>query len=221
MADFEFTSLVLSCEVQVPGPLEDIAGGKLAAFESLVRDLYPAGRAWTAEKASNTAKLLRAVAWALAQVEAQVIKFQTETDPIRTSELIGEWERALGLPDPCLGPSPSLEARRAAVLSKLVGLQGASTAEVLGYLANLGYTVTLERYSMSGAGATFAGDLLTGATWPFVLGVHYWGAGDRAILECALPHLLPAQVGVAFYYGEVTPAELQLDLEVPQLHTIF
>lgn len=221
MADFTFSSLVLELEVQLPAPLEDIVGEKLPAFEQLVRDLYPAGRAWTTDPSSNTTKLLRSIAWALAQVEAQVIAYTTETDPTKTAQLVSDWERALELPDPCLGPSPTLEARRAAVLTKLVGLQGASTGEVLAFLGSLGYSVTLERYTATGAGLACAGDLLTGTAWAFVLGVHYWGAGDRTVLECALPHRLPAQVAVVFYYGEVTPCELAIDYELPELLTIY
>jgi uncharacterized protein YmfQ (DUF2313 family) len=220
MADFELEALILEIESVVLEPLEDGRGPRLAAFEALTRELYPHGRAWTSAPGSVTLGVLGAIAEALIDVELQVDRFAAETNPETTSALLAEWEQALGLPDPCIGAGANIEARRASIVRTLVGMQEVSTSGVLGFLAMLGYAVTLERFEPLKAGSGGAGDPVYGIQWQFVLGVHYWGSGDRTVLECSLPHVLPAHVAVVFYYGEFTPADLSFDIVLPPLLTI-
>jgi len=185
------------------------------AFEALARDLWPRGRLWRAEAGSTQAELLAGLALEIAEIEISTRTLLREMTPETTHHLLVEWERALGLPDPCLGIGADEEARRAAIVARLVGLAGATQAEILSFLASLGYVVTLEEHEPSGAGTTFAGDLLTPGAWRFVLTVHYWGALDRARLECSLSHRLPAHVVARFLYGEATPEPIVLEL-IPQ-----
>jgi uncharacterized protein YmfQ (DUF2313 family) len=220
VADFEFASLVLEFEAELPLPLVDTAAARLPAFESLVRDLYPNGRAWSTAPASVTAGVLRAIAAAIVEVELQVDRFQTDTNPARTIDLVSEWERALGLPDPCLGSNQNMETRRASITSRLAGNAGVSTPEVLAMFAALGYTVTLLHFSPLKAGSALAGHFVYGIAWQYVLGIQYLGSADRALLECALGHRLPAQVVLVFYYGEFEPQELALDFYAPPIDSI-
>lgn len=220
MADFEFNSLVLEFEAQLPLPLEDFDTDSLPAFAALVRELYPRGPAWPNVQGSTTDAVLTSIAAALVSVEHQVHRFRTDTNPLTTIDLVEEWERALDLPDDCQAPSTSLEDRRRAIVAALTGLAGASTSEVLALLARLGYSVTLQRFEPFKAGSGDAGELCYGVAWQYVLGVHYWGAGDRAALECLLPHRLPAHVVVVFYYGEHEPQKMALDFTVPPILSI-
>lgn len=221
MADFEFDSLVLESETPPLDSLDDKRAALHPIFLALVRELYPHGRAWTKDPTSVTYKLLDGIADALVDLDIEVATFRREANPAFTSQLLDEWEEALGLPDPCLGSNATEEARRGAIIARLVGLQGASTSELLAFLAGLGYSVSFKHFAPYRVGSAVAGDLLWGTQWQFVLGVHYWGSGDRARLECALRHRMPAQVTVVFYYGETYPADLFDDLVVPPLQFIF
>lgn len=212
MADFTFESLVLECYLPLISPLVDLAPALQPRFQDLARELYPHGPAWTRDPASVTYQVLAAVAAAAVDVELQIEKFRAETDPTRTSELLAEWERALGLPDGCLPVGADEEARRSAVVARLAGLQAVSEADLVAFLAALGFTVTFQYFTPMVAGMG-AGLPDYGPEWQFVFAVHYWGGGNRALLECSLPHILPAHVVVLFFYGEFGVQPLFLDCE--------
>ncbi len=220
MADFEPQAVVAEAEVPDLAPLEDLAAALIPVFAEVMRQHWPHGPAWTTDPTSDTYRMLTAIAAAVADVEMQLGAFRIECDPTRTSQLIAEWERSLGLPDPCLGPSPNIEARRASVVAKLSNIQGWTSAEIVAFLAGLGYAVTLSTYQPFKAGSGQAGQLVLGAQWQFALAITYWGAGDRDRLRCALNHRVPAHVALVFYFGELTPQEMASDAEVPELGQI-
>lgn len=204
--DFEFESFVQEQEFYPLEPFVDVAAAQFPRFVDLAEKLWPRGRAWHHEPDSMTTAVLESIAHEGSIIEAQVEKMARETDPSRTSELLPEWERALRLPDPCLGPDLTDDQRRASVLDRLVGLQGVSTPELTDYLAGLGYAVTLSHFKVCKAGSALAGEPCLGIGWAFTLAVTYWGSGDRARLECAVRNVMPAHAEVVFYYGEFEPA---------------
>lgn len=219
MADFEPQTLLFDFELETPGPLFDEATALLPRALSQVREAYPHGPAWNESLDSRTADILSTIALAVVDVELQKLRFVAEADPSRTSQLLPEWETSLGLPDPCLGQGADEAARRSAILTKLAGQQGFSTPEILALLSGLGYTVTLQHFDPWTA--TFgAGELMYGEAWVWVLGVHYWGALSRTVLECALRHRAPAQVVIIFFYGELTPADAGFEFFVPPIQSL-
>lgn len=221
MADFEPASLAIEYECPPIGPLVDELASIAPLFRGLARELYPRGRAWTTDPASTTARLLATIAEVAAWVELQVSRLGDETDPRRTAALIGEWERSLGLPDECLGSGANIDVRRAAIETRLIGLQGASEPEVLAFLTSLGYSVTIERFKVCRFESFEIGDALLDERWQFTVALHYWGAGDRALLRCALSHRLPAHVVALFYFGEFEPAGVAVEDECPPMATIY
>lgn len=65
-----------------------------------------------------------------------------EAGPRTTSELLADWERVAGLPDPCVvasGAEQTVEQRRAALVAKLISLGGQSRQYYIDLAAALGY----------------------------------------------------------------------------------
>lgn len=72
-----------------------------SAYLSQLIGLLPPGDALAREPGSVLARLLSVPAAELARVDGRVEALLTESDPSRTTEMLAEWERALGLPDVC------------------------------------------------------------------------------------------------------------------------
>lgn len=70
----------------------------------MLAGLLPRGFAWPArdEQPSIQRDLLMAFAKEFELFNQFMCKLVSESDPCQSDELLGEWERVLGLPDPCL-----------------------------------------------------------------------------------------------------------------------
>jgi len=82
--------------------------------------LMPRGSAWSRERISVLSNLLAAYAEGLADFDQSVSALLDDIRPDTTTDLLPEWEETLGLPDECSALQPTIELRRAAVLSKLI-----------------------------------------------------------------------------------------------------
>jgi len=151
----------------------------------------------------------------VAQIAAELIL--TEADPRTTSFLLPDWERVLGLPDPCAGQLPTVDLRRAAVVSKITQRGGQSRPFFIALAAKLGFIITITEFSqysvMSPVNAPLCGwpwcftwqvnaQLNTVRHFSVISGVNEplstWG---NALLECALGHFKPAHTVVQFAYN--------------------
>lgn len=84
---------------------------------------------------------------------------ETESDPRVTLELLLDWERNWGLPDPCISnPPTALYERREHLVAKMTLLGGQSRAFFIKTAADLGYTITITEYSPYMAGVSRCGD---------------------------------------------------------------
>lgn len=150
-----------------------------------------------------------------AQIAADLIL--TEADPRTTYYLLPDWERVLGLPDPCSGQLPSIELRRAAVVTRITLRGGQSRAFFISLAAKLGFTITITEFRQftvkSPVNAPVCG-------WPWCLtwqvnaqlntlrsfsvksGVaeplSIWG---NKLLECSIKRFKPAHTIVQFAYS--------------------
>lgn len=150
-----------------------------------------------------------------AQIAAELIL--TEADPRTTYHLLPDWERELGLPDPCVGPLPTIEQRRAAVVAKVYMKGGQSRPFFIALAAKLGFAITItefKQYSvMSPVNAPLCGwpwcftwrvnaPLNTVRHFSVMSGVNEplstWG---NALLECAITRFKPAHTHVQFAYS--------------------
>lgn len=137
-----------------------------------------------------------------------------------TGAALDDWERVLGLPDPCVtGESLAVRQRIAAVLAKLNGLGGQSKAFFIQLAASLGYTITITEFKPARAGIAVAGDAVNGAAWTsawminaepvtvFVAKAGSAAAGEalavwgNKLLECRMRAMQPAHATLIFSYG--------------------
>lgn len=173
-----------------------------AAFLGQLQALLPLGPAWTRDPGAGLTRLLEGLADELARVDARGENLLFEADPRTTDELLTDWERVVGIPDECAGIGGTLEARQLAVFQKLSELGGQNAAYYVGIAVALGFTATVQEYSMFVAG-DHAGDLLYGEAWLFHFTIDVSaeaGDVDRALLECVIGRARPAHTTVNFTY---------------------
>lgn len=91
-----------------------------ADFRAALQALLPRGAAWPRHEDAVLTRFLGALAARHGALHARVGDLsERESFPPLTAELIGDWERALGLPDECSAELTLLEQRRAAVVARL------------------------------------------------------------------------------------------------------
>ena len=181
--------------------------------------LLPKGAAWVRQNTTRLAKLLDAMAQELARLDRRADELVRESDPRSTSEMLPDWERVCGLPDPCVGELGTVQQRRNAVIARLTGTGGASPQFFIDLSASLGFDVTITEFRPFRAGMSAAGDALTNGPWVFTWRVNApadtitpfragggaageplraWG-NDR--LECVLSRVKPAHTHLLFGYA--------------------
>lgn len=81
----------------------------------------PLGVAWESFRLMGKVayRLLGSIANSYEDAWVALCRLATEIDPRTTTELIGEWERAVGLPDACLPSSGTIDERRQWVMWRL------------------------------------------------------------------------------------------------------
>jgi uncharacterized protein YmfQ (DUF2313 family) len=135
-----------------------------ADYLKVLQQLLPPGLALTRDPSSNLTALLSAFAEVLVGVDASVAGLYDEADPRTTSQLLPDWERVCGLPDPAVaGAAQSLVERRAWLLLRLTSIGGQSAAYFIALAAQLGATITITKYQPWGCGYGMTGrDQLSG-----------------------------------------------------------
>ncbi|MDU9391531.1 YmfQ family protein [Pseudomonas sp. zfem002] len=193
-------------------------------YYSHLRALLPPGPAWDREFHPEVDELLRAGAQELAREDARAFDLLSESNPETVRELVPGWERVMGLPDPCLGPSPGFDDRQLAVRRRLVAVGGQSRAYFIDLAFSLGYPEARiiehrsPRFGRSRFGAARFGTWSAQFMWTLEsgprrrvgrrFGASYWG--DRfgkdpiTALECAVRQSAPAHAVEYIKYSENT-----------------
>lgn len=189
--------------------------------------LLPTGEAWSRDPDSTLMQLVRGQAeiWGAVVDPRAADLLQIETDPRFTLELLGEWERAYGLPDPCIPVVQTLPERRRALAQKIAMQGGQSRAFFIGVAASLGYVITITEYRAAQFGlSSFGGSRgrLNPPRFRYVWTVRVTGnrlararfglssfGRDPLLsirraedLECLFGRLKPAHSKMFFSYGE-------------------
>ena len=190
------------------------------AFLETAQALLPHGRAWPRDPDAVLTLYWWAVAEEWARVASRDADLLDEAFPGTALELLPDWERFLGLPDPCRGESETLQERRQAVVSKIRAQGGQSRAYFVEVAAALGFEITITEYEPFRAGLSVAGDPITNGPWAFAWRVNApettvvsFKAGQSTAgeplrawgndpLECEIERLKPAHTEVIFAYGE-------------------
>lgn len=192
-----------------------------AEYKEQLKLLLPPGQAFPREPGTNIDALLDGLSIELARADTHGTRLVPEANPLSTSELLADWERAAGLPDKCAGAlEGTIQARRNALVAKLSSTGGQSPAYFISVARALGYTISIEEFRPFRVGRSAAGDALTNGDWVFAWRVRApsvtiiaFRAGRSAAgeplrswgndaLECKLNQLKPAHTILLFAYGD-------------------
>jgi uncharacterized protein YmfQ (DUF2313 family) len=190
-----------------------------ADFLAALQALMPRGRAWSRDSDSVQAKALSGLTPTYERSTKRANNLIVDAFPGTAYELLPEWEASLGLPDPCAGQSPTIQARRAQVVARFSGTGGQSVPYMIAFAKNLGYTITITQFIPARAGNLRAGQSVSGSDWAHAWRVNaptntsyqflagYSAAGEplssdgNQVLECELKQIAPAHTTVFFSYS--------------------
>ena len=122
-------------------------------------ELLPTGQAWPRHPEGTLARACFGLVdyWGTVDGRAGDL-LEIESDPRKTVELLPDWERAWGLPDPCFPDVTTIEERQKMLVLYMTWLGGQSRQYFINLAAYLGYTVTIKEYSPFMAGVSHVGD---------------------------------------------------------------
>lgn len=191
------------------------------AYTEQLQALLPSGQAWPREESATLTQLLAAMAEEFSRLDERVVELFDEADPRSTSELIADWERVLGLPDPCTVSATTLAARQLIAWRKLAFQAGQTPAFYVALAASISMEIEIHEFDPDVD--DFDGSLtalITGGKWRFVWRVHVLSAtdftlfrvgtsavGERLVdggaidLECMIRAAAPAHTRVIFTYA--------------------
>lgn len=192
-----------------------------ADYTAQLQALLPTGLAWPREPDAVMTALLAGLAEEFARLDSRIGDLFDEADPRSTLELIDEWERVLGLPDPCTASATTLAARQLIAWRKLAYQAGQTPAFYVALAASVGMEIEIHEFDpdVDDWDPTLTA-LITDGKWRFVWRVHVLTAtdftlfrvgtsavGDRLVeggaidLECMIQAARPAHTRVIFSYA--------------------
>jgi len=190
-----------------------------AAYQDALLSLLPQGLPWPRETATVLGQWLGSWADTLARVDTRAADLLDECDPRTTVQRLADWERAYGLPDPCLGALGDDALRRAALLVRVTGQGGQSPAYYLALAAALGFSASITEFDVIHDVTQPVTAALTGTAWAYrwtlhldvTVPVQHWRVDGRvdtalgswvgnAALECLLRRLKPAHTLLVISY---------------------
>lgn len=178
-------------------------------FTAQLLALQPPGLALPRDADTNWVKLLDALAQELSRVDGRLSDLVTEiTLTSNASEMLGDWETALGLPDPCAPPPTDRATRLARIRAKLSSVGGQSVAYFLGILGNLGYAASIRTLQPFLMGKGAMGDTIGGYEWANTWQINIPGTVDPDIyklLQCVIMQNKPAHTAVLWAFDNKPP----------------
>ena len=121
--------------------------------------LLPQGQAWPKYPGTTLDLACRGLAeyWGFVDGRAADL-LEIESDPRTTFELLPDWERNWGLPDPCYTAPLSIAERQQALVMRMTMLGAQSREFFIGVAAQIGYTITISEYRVWVVGLDRCGD---------------------------------------------------------------
>jgi uncharacterized protein YmfQ (DUF2313 family) len=191
-------------------------------------DHLPPGDAWPREPGSMMARFWLAVADTFYRLHRRCCDLLRESFPPTAVETLGEWEKVLGLPDPCVGRlGETIAERQRDVALKLISRGGQRPAYYIGLARILGYEIDIVEHFPAWMGIARMGCSPVGNE-PFWWKVRIKnlpvirlrsGCGQMGEPICAVPNLntllcaiqraAPAHTDVTFSLLEDEPAPPQ------------
>jgi uncharacterized protein YmfQ (DUF2313 family) len=163
-------------------------------------NLLPWGPAWPRHQSSVLMQVIAGLAdyWGFVDGRAGDL-LERESDPRLTIELLTDWERNWGLPDPCFKKTNTIDQRHAMLIMKMTLLGAQDRQFFIGIAAWLGYTITITERSPFMCGVSQLGDTEGMATWNDTPGDHldthpdfFWRIGPPEIRFYWTVHVMNA-----------------------------
>ncbi len=187
-------------------------------YQVAFKNILPSGDAWPDDINAVTNLTLAGLQPVYERTTARANDLLREVVPSSTLELLPEWEATYGLPDPCAGLSPTIEARRAQVVARAGATGGQDIPYLIRFAANLGYPITITQFTPSRfpfrLGQPFGGEAwahawqvnaLTFTIERFTLGTSSLGepfaSWGNSVLQCEMQRIAPAHTIVNFFYS--------------------
>lgn len=128
-------------------------------YAAALISLLPTGPAWPRDPGSILVAALTGLAeyWGFVDSRAADL-LERESDPRLTVELLPDWERAWGLPDPCISTPQTIAARQKMLVLWMTMIGGQSRAFFTSIAAWLGYTITITEFAPFMVGVSRVGD---------------------------------------------------------------
>lgn len=179
-------------------------------------DLLPPGIAWSRSPSSNLGKLMSVLAEErLARHERKIVLLDVESVPTRAVELLTEWERHLGLPDPCRAAPGTLNERWLEVADRYFADHPPTVENMAAWAGQAGWNISVREQRDFVAGVSQAGDAIAESDFVWVVtvlgqaierfqagrnasGDVLWTFPDIATLECVIRRAAPAHTRVHF-----------------------
>jgi uncharacterized protein YmfQ (DUF2313 family) len=122
--------------------------------------LLPKGQAWPREPDSTLANACDGLSQYWGWVDSRAADLlERESDPRHTIELLPDWEKAWGLPDPCFPTATSIAERQRMLVLYMTWMGGQSRDYYIKLMEFLGYTVSyVGEYAPFMAGISQVGD---------------------------------------------------------------
>jgi uncharacterized protein YmfQ (DUF2313 family) len=194
-----------------------------AEFLALFQDLLPQGLAWPREPDRELSQLLSALASELAAFHALAGQLAVEVDPARTNAMLPEWERVVGLPDPCFALLETIDARRLAVIGRLKARGGQSPAYFRDLSAGYGWPIDIIEPRPFTAGESAAGDYVyAGEGVEFVAGGSVAGDPLQTIdWRYVWQVLVDPLIATFFLAGESVAGDALAEYDHPPLRCVI
>lgn len=192
---------------------------RAADFLQAFLKLLPRGRVWPRDTDAVQNRALLGLNTVYENNSARALSLLKDAFPASTYELLPEWEATLGLPDPCVGPSPTVQQRVSQVVARLTGTGGQSIGYYRSVATTLGYDITIQQFVPSRCGQSL-GKPLGGLDWAFAwqvtapaFTVHKFRLGastvgeplaywNNNVLTCELSAIAPAHTILNFQFSE-------------------
>jgi uncharacterized protein YmfQ (DUF2313 family) len=153
------------------------------AYGYAFADLFPQGQAWPRQRSTTFMGAVYGLAdyWGFVDSRAADL-LEIEADPRTTHELLPDWERAWGLPDPCLTLPSTEEERRILLVEKITRL-GAQSRDWFWRFSRriVGTQIYIQEFSPFTCGISQVGDTRPGPEAGWEEGHYRWEIGQPEI----------------------------------------
>lgn len=142
-------------------------------YAEALAELLPYGAAWPRWPESVLMRVVRGLAQIWGYVDGRAADLlERESDPRLTIELLQDFERNWGLPDPCYRSALTIDQRHQLLLFQMTLLGAQSREFFIGIAEWLGYQITISEWAPFTAGISQVGDTRGMELWNDTPGQH-------------------------------------------------